>query len=421
MPMTAQPGLLEIFQKFGVALLLGFVIGLEREKEKGGVFAGVRTFTLLSLLGCVSALINGLTPGWFFSVAFAVTAAFILLGYRNMAPSLPHPGTTTEAAALITFLYGGLVWWDLMVPAIALTIVTILLLASKKPLTALSDRLEPHDFMAAVQFGLISAVILPILPDRTFDPLGALNPYRIWIMVVLIAGLNLAAYAVIKAVGARRGIGIMSLLGGLLSSTALTLTFARRSRQQPEESGDFASGLCLANMLMFPRVLAILLVLHPPTARLLLMPMAVGTLAGLVCSLAIWTWNKRQSRDDKTITLEVTNPFELWPALQFGLLFAAVLLLGRAAEAAWGTPGIYVSGFLAGGASMDAVTLTLAEMTGGTITAHTAATGVVLAAAGSMLAKCVIVMASGNARLKRIVLPAFLVILAAALAGVLFI
>lgn len=412
---------LDLFQKFGIALVLGFLIGLEREKEKGGTFAGVRTFSLIALMGCLSAMVNGLTPGWFFSVSFAVMAAFVLTSYRQ-ATTTEHPGMTTGTAALLTFLFGALVWWDLRVPAVALTVVTILLLASKKPLVALTEKLAREDVMAAVQFGLISAVILPILPNRTYDPLNALNPYHIWMMVVLIAGFNLAAYAIIKTMGPKRGIEIMSILGGLLSSTALTLTFSRRSNQQSSAIGHFSTGLCLANTLVFPRILAILFILHRPTFQLLVLPLAVATAAGLACSLAMWLISHRRvDGDGRTITLEVTNPFELWPAVQFGLMFALVLLVSRAAQETFHTIGVLVSGFLSGLANMDAITLSLANMAGKTITPSTAAMGIVLAGVASMLSKSIIVAAVGHPHLKRAVIPALLIIMAAALGGVLLI
>ncbi len=415
-----QPDLLTLFQKFGIALVLGFLIGLEREKEKAGGFAGVRTFSLIALLGCLSAMINGLMAGWFFSVAFAVMAIFILAAYRLAAPT-DHPGATTETAVLLTFIFGALVWWDMKIPAVALTVVTILLLTSKKPLMQLTEKIARDDVMAAMQFGLISAVILPILPDRTYDPLGILNPYHIWMLVVLIAGFNLAAYAIIKSMGPRRGVELMSLLGGLLSSTMLTITFSRRSRQSPFMSGDFSTGLCLAATLLFPRILAILYVLNRDVARLLVMPVLAATAVGILCGIGLW-WrnNGHKARNSETVTLEVANPFELWPAVQFGLLFAFILFVSRAAQQAFGSLGVYVSGFAAGFASMDAITLSLANMTNEVgITPHTAALGIILAAAGSLAAKSVIIAVTGSREFKRNVIPALLVIMAAALSGVL--
>jgi uncharacterized membrane protein (DUF4010 family) len=415
-----KPDLLMQFQKYGIALILGFLIGLEREKEKAGVFAGVRTFSLIALMGCLCAMIQGLLGGWFFSIAFAVVALFILATYR-LTTHTEHPGATTETAVLLTFLFGALVWWDMKISAVALTVVTVLLLASKKPLVQLTEKIAREDVMAAIQFGLISAVILPILPDRTYGPFGVLNPYTIWLMVVLIAGFNLAAYAIIKAMGSRRGVEVMSVLGGLLSSTMLTINFSRRSRGASFMSGDFSTGLCLANTLMFPRILAILYVLNRDVGRLLLAPVAVATAIGLLCALVLWLRNKtRKTGNPEAVTLEVTNPFELWPAVQFGLLFAAVLIFSRAAQQSFGSLGVYVSGFAAGLASMDAITLSLANMANDAgITANTAAVGIVLATAGSMAAKCVIVAFTGGSEFKRNVLPALLVIMAAALGGVL--
>ena len=419
---AVKPDWLMLFPKFGIALVLGFLIGIEREKEKAGGFAGVRTFSLIALLGCLSALFNVFAGSWFFSVAFAVTALFLLASHR-LSANVDHPGATTETAALLSFLYGAMVWWDLMIPAVALTVVTVLLLASKKPLMQLTEKIAHQDVVAAIQFGLISAVILPILPDRTFDPLGALNPYRIWLMVVLVAGFNLAAYAVIKAMGPRRGVELMSVLGGLLSSTVLTINFSRRSRKEPGMARDFSTGLCLANTLMFPRILAILFILNRETARLMLVPMAVATAIGLLCSLALWLRNRPQPGNPaETVTLDVTNPFELWPAVQFGILFAAVILLSSAAQKSFGALGVFVSGFVSGLANMDAITLSLANMANVTgITSHTAAIGIAIAAAASMVAKSAIVASLGGNEMRRASIPALLVILAASIGGVLMI
>ncbi len=413
---------MELARKYGIALVLGFLIGVEREKEKGSLFAGMRTFSLITLLGCLSAMITVHTNAWFFGISFAVIGLFLLTSY-HISATAARPGGTTEVAALLAFLFGALVWWDHLVPAVALTVVTVLLLASKPPLVRLSGMIARQDVMAAIQFGVISAVILPMLPNRTLDPLDSLNPYRIWRMVVLLAGFNLVAYAVIKAMGSRRGIGVMSLLGGLLSSTALTVTFSRRSRAHEQYSGEFATGLCLASSLLFVRILGIVLVLNRPVGLLLLTPMAIGAAAGVVCCLALWLKNRaRQTTNNDAVTLDVTNPCEMWPAVQFGLLFAAVLLVAKGAQRSFGTSGLFASSFIAGLANTDAITLSLADMaTGPMISPVTAAMGVILAASASMAAKCAIVAFSGSRQLMRNVIPAFLVIMAAALAGVLLI
>lgn len=417
---NVHPEWLDQAGKFAIALLLGFLIGVEREKEKGNLFAGMRTFSLIALLGALSALFTRYAGNWFFGVAFAVLGLFLLTSYRVSATP-DRPGGTTEVAALLAFLYGALVWWDHRVPAVALTVVTVLLLASKPPLVRVSGMIARQDVMAAIQFGVISAVILPMLPNRPLDPLGALNPHRIWMMVVLLAGFNLAAYAIIKAMGPRRGIGVMSLLGGLLSSTALTVTFARRSRTQEAATADFAAGLVLAAALVFPRILAIVLALNRPLGRILALPLLAACGVGLLASAAVWLKNRLQPRtNDGAVTLDVTNPCELWPALQFGFLFGLVLLVSKLAQRGFDAYGLFASSAVAGLLNTDAITLSLADMaTQGATPIGIAALGIVLAAAASMLSKIAIVAYGGSPRLRRKAIPALLIVLAAAVGGVL--
>ncbi|MBN1313890.1 MAG: MgtC/SapB family protein, partial [Anaerolineales bacterium] len=219
--MPSIPDLAILFQRFGIALGIGLMIGVEREREKD-TFGGIRTFPLIALLGCISAMIHDHFAAWSFAATFIILSAFVLVSYL-LTGSAGAPGITTEVASLLVFLYGGLVWWRMTELAAALAVVTVLLLATKRPLEQLSLRIQSEDIIAALQFGVITLIVLPILPDRTFGPLDVLNPQQIWKMVVLIAGINLVGYVLIKILGARQGIGLAGLLGGLASSTATAL------------------------------------------------------------------------------------------------------------------------------------------------------------------------------------------------------
>ena len=239
------PELTDLFIRFGLALALGLFIGFEREKEKHETFAGIRTFPLISLLGCTAALINDNYVPWIFAVCFVTLSAMIITAYFFSGRQDRSAGITTAVAAYLCFLFGALVWWQLTALAAALAVVTVLLLATKKPLEGLSQKIEGREIAAALQFGVITLIILPVLPNQTFGPLDVINPYTIWLMVVLVAGINFVGYILMKTLGARQGIGLAGLLGGMASSTALTLGFSRRSRTRARvDPGIFVCDCC---------------------------------------------------------------------------------------------------------------------------------------------------------------------------------
>jgi uncharacterized membrane protein (DUF4010 family) len=410
--MPDLPGLAILFQRFAIALGLGLMIGVEREREKGeGSFAGIRTFSLITLMGCAAAMLNDLFAPWSFVITFVILACLVVASYALTA-SAGAPGLTTEVASLLGFLYGALVWWQMVELAAALAVVTVLLLATKKPLEQLSQRIGPQDITAALQFGIITLIVLPILPDRTYGPLEVLNPRGIWRMVVLIAAINLVGYASIKILGSDQGIGLAGLLGGLVSSTAVALGFSRRSRTEEALSPALALGVLLASTVMFPRVLLEAFTVNPALARILLAPIASAGGVGLLCCGYVWfaqfyRGRSRPPEGSQKEHVEASNPFELWPAIQFGLLFGFILLISKAAQEYAGTAGVYLSSAVAGLTDVDAITLSLSNLAGDAISNRVAARGITLAALANTSVKAAIAATAGSSGLRRLTLPIF--------------
>ena len=229
-----------LFFRFGVALFIGLLVGLQREfahdldsETHDKNFAGVRTFALLGLLGCTGAYLDELfSSGWIFVAIFAGSISLVAVAYFISA-SGGKLGMTTEVAAVMTILVGALCFWDQLALAVAIGVVMAALLSFKLELHGFAERLTREDIIAALKFALITAIVLPILPNESFwpPPFDVLNPYRIWLMVVFISGISFLGYVLFKLVGARRGTTLTGLLGGLVSSTATTLSFSERSRK----------------------------------------------------------------------------------------------------------------------------------------------------------------------------------------------
>ncbi|HIQ04247.1 MAG TPA: DUF4010 domain-containing protein [Anaerolineae bacterium] len=395
---------LQLWQKFALATLVGLLVGLEREHSRQerelALFAGVRTFPLVALLGCTTAMLSAQGQTWLFVVGFVGLSTLVLAVYA-ISVHRGDPGMTTEVAVLLVYLIGGLIYWDQIWPAVALGVVITVLLALRPTLHGLAARIEREDIYATLQLAVVSAVILPLLPDRAYGPLQVLNPFRMWLMVVFISAVSFSGYVAIKLLGPRRGIGLTGLLGGMVSSTAVTLSFSQRSREAPSLAGHFALGIVVASTTMYPRMVLEILVFNPTLAGQVWLPMALLTSLGVGGGLYLW----RAVRHGEEEATGFTNPFRLGPAIQFGLLFGAVLLITKAAQIALGDAGVYVTSFLAGLTGVDPTALSMAQLAGETVAYEVAVRAVLLAAATNTLAKGGLVLALSAPSLRHRALP----------------
>jgi uncharacterized membrane protein (DUF4010 family) len=402
----------ELFYRFGVALALGLLVGLEREyshadESQPRLFGGARTFPLIALTGCAAALVaNEVTP-WFFPVAFAAVTGLVLAAYAATAAK-GDIGLTTEITSLVVFLCGALAYWDYLLLATAMAVTTTVLLSLKTTLHDLTKRISQQDIYATLKFAIITVIILPLLPNRTYGPLDVLNPRQIWLMVVFISGVSFFGYILIKCVGSRQGIGLTGLLGGLVSSTAVTLSFSQRSQKESHLARPFTLAITVASTVMFIRVVFEAFVLNPVLARVLLIPMLAAGAVGLASCVYLWFAERTSEKGE----VSVHNPFELGPAIKFGLLYAAILLVSKAAQVYLGDAGVYLSSIVAGLTDVDAITLSMSRLAGeATIPQVTAARAIVLAAMSNTAVKAGIVAAVGTNSLRRHVLPIFTLIL----------
>ena len=380
----------QILYRLGAALAIGLLIGVERgwherEAKEGARIAGVRTYGLVGLLGGGTALIAEKFGALVMGLAFVALAGLLAAVYvENLRRGRSDVGITSLVAALLTFALGALAAMGEVVIAAASAVLTTLLLGYKPQLHRWVNALEGEELRAGIQLLLISVVLLPILPNRGFGPWEALNPYAIWWMVVLVAGISFVGYFAVKIGGAARGTVFTGLAGGLASSTALTLHFSRLAARDASLAPVLATGVLLACGTMFPRMLLVASLLNRELFESLLVPAAV--MAACVYAPAL-VFLHRQARVQPYSASPLKNPLELKTALAFGALLALIMLLGKALQNFSGDAGVLALAAASGIADVDAITLSLARMSGEDLGLPTAALGVVIAGSVNSLVK----------------------------------
>lgn len=397
-------GNFDLFLRFGAALAIGFLIGLQREFAHGSsdrnIIAGERTFALFGLAGALAAMISDEVSSPMVFVGIMLTlGAFITAAYLVDARK-GQVGLTTEVAIVIAISTGALSYWGYLTLALALGIATTVILSIKLETDRFARSLTRADISAALQLAVISAIVLPILPNESFlpPPFDVLNPFKIWLMVVFISGISFLGYVAIKVVGPEQGIGITGFLGGLVSSTAVTLSFSERSTREPHLSKPFALAITVAWTVMFARVLVEVGVVHQALLKSVWLPITAAGLVGLVyCGYLFFSQRTAEKAD-----VEFSNPFDLASAIKFGLLYGFVLLVSRAAQMYLGDTGLYLSSILSGVADVDAITLSMAELSKtGVVEMPKAALAIVLATLSNTTVKGGIALAMGGKALRK--------------------
>lgn len=392
--------LLTLFTQLGISLGLGLLVGLQREKTSSEI-AGVRTVPLITLWGTMSAWLSLELGGWVIAASIlALVALVVLANVYLLRSGYSDGGLTSEIAIPVMFCVGALVVVGPRPLAIAIGGGVAVLLHAKEWLHGISDRLDRDDLAAIMRFALIALVILPILPDRPFGPFSVLNLREIWWMVVLIVGISLGGYIAYRFMGARAGTLLGGILGGIISSTATTVSYSKRARAQHELTRSSAVVIMIANALVMVRILIEVRVAGPRLFPAAVWPVSIMLAVQLALAGVAW-WNVRN--DDAQLPRQ-QNPAELKPALIFGALFALVMM-GVAATKEWfGNSGLYAVAMISGLTDVDPITLSAARLAQGEEIDLTLGWRViVLAAMSNLVFKTAIVGFLGNARAFRLV------------------
>lgn len=359
------------------ALAVGLLIGLEREQSKektpGASFAGVRTYPIFAMIGALSTM---LAPAsyWLPLVALLGVIALVAIHYANDVRHGNQHGVTTEASVLATFLLGSLAASHNIVEPLStrlllvmgLGVIVTFLLSSKQWLHGMAGRVSRDDFYATVKFLIAAVVVLPLLPREEVGPLGAINPFNVGLMVVMISALSFAGYVAMRLLGPGRGLIVSAAVGGLVSSTAVTIAFAGRTKDDKSLAPAAAGAIAIASTIMFARVAVLVALVNNQMLSRIALPLAGGAAGAIVGGLLMY--RRPADTTDAVGELGVRNPFELGSALRFGLAFAVILLATKAAKEYFGNQGLYIASLIGGTTDVDAVTLSTAKHAGADIT-----------------------------------------------------
>ncbi len=403
-----------IFLRLAVALGLGLLVGVQRERAEDPL-AGIRTFPLITLLGGLAAELSlQLDTTWLFAVGLGGLAALLVGGYAATALSgTDNPGLTTEVAALFMYIVGGLVAIGAVTVGVVMGGLCALLLHLKEPMEGFADRLTQRDVKSIMQFAAIGLVVLPVLPNRAYGPYGVLNPFEIWLMVVLIVGISLAGYVLYKLLGARAGTLLGGVLGGLISSTATTASYARRAKGDRALAPQIALVVMIASTVVYGRIFVEVAVAAPTVLPAMAPPLLIIALGNVaICGVALLFMRGHAGE-----LPEQGNPTELRTAVIFAALYGVIIFAVAAARDAFGDTGLYVVALISGLTDVDAITLSTANLVeAGRLDAGPGWRAIVLASISNLVFKGALAGVLGGGALLLRLAPLFAASIAAAIA-----
>jgi uncharacterized membrane protein (DUF4010 family) len=407
-----SPYLLSVVVSTGI----GLIIGLEREFRKASDkdhFAGIRTFPLVCLLGCIVTYIGQELSIWIvISTAIAFIIFIAVTYYVRSAKG--HQGITTEISLIITFILGMMTSQQLIKESLAATVITTTLLTLKGQFHSFVLRITEDELFAFVKFIMLCLLLFPFLPDHNYGVNGILNPQEIGFIVVVVSSISFLGYLLIKYTGSNKGILLTALFGGLVSSTAVAWTFTSRSKKSdPSQSNLYAAGITLASSIMYLRVVAVAMIFNVSFATSLIVPCLLMFTVGLIFALVYL--RKAQPGVPAAAPIQLGNPVNILNAFGFGLLYIAIAYLVYYGQQFFGDTGLIVSGFVSGLADVDAITINIAKRSSTPLILHHPATIVLLATFSNTLVKILIAVFNGTAELKKKVVIAMGSVMAVAI------
>ena len=400
--------LLNMLKELLIVLGAGLLLGLEREhtkmkKGQGRLFAGVRTFPIVGIIGYLSLFLASKFSIWIFVAAFIGTMGLIALSYNRTQET--DSGTTTEFTLMTTFILGGLIFAKFYHVSVTIAVLVTFLLTIKIKLHRAVSSLSENDILSIIKFLIITALILPVLADRDFGPYGVFNFYKIWLIVAIFVSLNFIAYFLSKYLDQKKSILLTGILGGFASSTATAWFFSRQSRHFPKEGIIQSAAIILASSIMFPRILVWLLLLNLSLFQELWLP--ILTFGGMGLAIGYTIGKKYKPRSLK-VNHEIGNPINFKEGLIFAGAYVIIQLFVGYAEERFGREGIYIASGVSGITDIDAITISMANYSKHTNAETVAATAILIASFANTIVKYLFCLLFGSQTLRKYTSLAFI-------------
>lgn len=389
-----------LLSHFAVALGIGLLIGIERgwrtrDEKPGSRTAGVRTFTIIGLLGGTTGVIaeaagTPLTPtgGLVIGLSFAAFTVTFAMMCRDENLADKNYSATTAIAGMLTFALSVYAMVGDMRAAGAAAVATVCVLASREPLHDWLSKIKEREIRSALILLAMTFIALPVIPNEPIGPFGGVNPREIWLIAIILAGVSFAGYIAVKTLGSQHGTMLAAAAGGLVSSTAVTASNAKRAAAGEGTPRLLAAGVALATAVSFARVIAISGALKPELLKFIAPALAAAILVALAWAFISAYW--RGGREDQDQTVEFKNPFGFWSVLGFAILLAAIVLVGRALGENLGATGAIVGALALGLADVDAVTVSMSRLTPQPLSLQSAALAILAAVVSNNLSKIAI-------------------------------
>ena len=389
-----------------ISLGIGLILGLEREydklKEEQG-FAGIRTFPIVAIIGFILGNLSTTYTPWLVIIIAAAFLLFLSLSHLSIVQKHITTGITTNMALFATLILGVMVANHLHKEAVATAVVVVTLLSLKTTFNTFIKNITSEELFAFIKFSIIALLILPFLPNQDYGPEGLLNPFEIGAIIVIVSFLNFIGYFLVKYVGSKRGILLTAILGGLISSTAVSWIYASRSKESPELSKQYASGIIIASAIMFPRLAILAYIFNSAILLNLVIPFTILT---LICLISALVFIKKNTDVPKT-AINLGNPLNIWNALGFGGIYVVILFAVFYGNQFFGESGLYYSALIAGLADTDAITISMAKF-GSLEEKLTLATNVIITATiSNMIVKLGITYFKGSKKTGKLVMLIF--------------
>lgn len=397
---------------------IGFVLGLEREysqySQKAEIFAGLRTFMLVALLGFLTAFLGTTFSNWIFIAGFLSVVCIVAISYWATSNKGNIDGTT-EFAIIFTFLLGGLVFTGNINLSLAITVITVVLLSLKVTLRSIIGQITQTELFAFVRFVVIALLILPFLPNEFYGPYEVINPREVGWVIVLTSGIGFVGYILMKFLGTNRGILLTSILGGMVSSTLVTFTFSKKSKENPQLSQNYAVGIFAAATIMVLRIFLLVFIFN----KMMLIQLTIPLLIILITAFGItlFFYNSNFGKPQTIDQIVLGDPLNIKNAVFFGIFYTGILLLVSYANEAYGTSGIYISSAISALTDIDAIAISVSKLGGNTMNTLFAQNAILIATLSNTIVKIGIAVFTGSQKLKKYVLVGYGFIFIAGIVG----